>query len=352
MLQHHVSEPSELARKLLSFKGRIAQAITDEFFQNHPDWDVRYGERGRRLGIEDAGFHMEYLAGAIEAGSTGAFVGYARWTTRMLGARGIAAHSVEENLAQLERHISPLLLPLEREAVQPYLTLGRQACVEVETSCGTEQASDVLGETREVFLAAILSGQRQAALKIVDEALRAGNTHLDLYVDVFTKSLRRVGELWEANEISVAQEHIATAITQYAVAAVYERLSPSVNDRGSIVVTGVAGELHQVGANLVADALEAEGWTVRFLGSNLPHSAIISAIREVSADFLGISTSLIANLSSVVELVHAVRSEFGERAPKIVLGGPAYRFAPDFAQKVGAIGAFTDLRQALVALTA
>jgi methanogenic corrinoid protein MtbC1 len=352
MMPDSVSERFRLAQKLASVKQNVAQAITDEFFLNRPEWAVRYGERGRQFCTADACFHVEFLAGAIEAGSPEAFGDYSRWTARMLGARGIAAHTLEENLAQLEKHLSPMLLPQEREAVLTFLTRGREACTEPEPASDAQPSGDRLVLTRQIFLAAILSGQRQAALNIVEEALRAGHSHVDVYVNVFTESLHRVGELWELNKISVAQEHIATLITQYAIATIYPRLVPVAVHRGSMVVTGVAGELHQIGANLVADAMEANGWTVRFLGTNLPHSSVLAAVEDISADMLCISATIVANLPSVVELVRAVRSKLSERAPKIVLGGAAYRLATKFAGEVGAMGAVTDLRRALAMLCA
>ena len=162
----------------------------------------------------------------------------------------------------------------------------------------------------------------------------------------------RVGDLWETNRISVAQEHLATSITQYAIAAIYREMVPAEVNRGSMVVTGVAGELHQIGANILADAMEAEGWTVRFLGTNLPHSSILATIREISASVLCISTTILSNLPSVVELMETVRSQMKEDAPKIVLGGAAYRMAPQFASEVGATAAVTDLRGGLALLCA
>jgi methanogenic corrinoid protein MtbC1 len=119
-----------------------------------------------------------------------------------------------------------------------------------------------------------------------------------------------------------------------------------------MVVTGVAGELHQIGANLVADAMEASGWTVRFLGTNLPHSSILGTVEESAADVLCISTTILANLPSVAELVRAVRSQLSERAPKIVLGGAVYRLATQFAREIGATEAITDLRRGLAILCA
>lgn len=119
-----------------------------------------------------------------------------------------------------------------------------------------------------------------------------------------------------------------------------------------MVVTGVSGELHQIGENLVADSMEANGWTVRFLGTNLPHSSVLAAVEEISADVLCVATTIVANLPSVVELVRAIRSKLNGRAPNIVLGGAAYRLATQFAGEVGAMEAFTDLRGALAMLCA
>jgi len=345
-----VSERFQLAQKLASVKQTVSQAITGEFFLNNPEWTARYGERGRKLCTEDACFHLEFLAGAIEAGSPETFGDYARWTARMLGARGIQAHNLRENLSQLEKHLSAVLLPEERDAVSTFLARGREAIAQPEPAAEPQLSGDSLGLTRQVFLAAILSGRRQAALNIVEEALRAGHSHVDIYVDVFAESLHRVGKLWELNKISVAQEHMATSITQYAIAAIYPRLVPATVPRGSMIVTGVSGELHQIGANLVADSMEANGWTVRFLGTNLPHSSVLSAVEESSADVLCISTTIVANLPSVTELIRVVRAKLNERAPKIVLGGAAYRLAPQFAGEVGAIGAIAELRRALTQL--
>ena len=341
------SERFRLVRKLFSVQQGVARAITEEFFLNHPDWIDRYGERGRQFCNADACFHIQFLAGAIEAGSPEAFGDYSRWTARVLGARGIAAHTLEENFEQLEKHLSGVLLPDEQEKVLAFLMRGRQACRTHQAAPDVQSTGDELSLTRSVFLAAILAGERRAALGIVEEALRAGHSHVQIYVDVFTEALHQVGKLWELNKITVAQEHMATAITQYAIAAIYPRMASADAKRGSMIVTGVSGELHQLGANLLADAMEANGWAVRFLGTNLPHSSVLANLEENATDVLCISTTIVANLTSVADLVRTVRSKMGQRTPTIVLGGGAYRVATQFAEEIGAVGGVTDLREAL-----
>ena len=75
-------------------------------------------------------------------------------------------------------------------------------------------------------------------------------------------------------------------------------------------------------------------------------------VEESAADVLCISTTILANLPSVAELVRAVRSQLSERAPKIVLGGAVYRLATQFAREIGATEAITDLRRGLAILCA
>jgi methanogenic corrinoid protein MtbC1 len=204
---------------------------------------------------------------------------------------------------------------------------------------------DARASIRERFLDAILNGERLTALQIVDDALEAGLSQIDLYSDVFGASLERIGDLWQANEIGDAREQMAGAVARAAISRAYARFARSTIDRGTLVVTGVAGELHQVGAELFAS-----GWDVRFVGSALPNAEIVAVVRGCSADVLAITTTLPANVPAAVELVRDVRVRMGEGAPRIILGGAAYRSSPHIAREVGAIGAFTDLRTAVEAL--
>jgi methanogenic corrinoid protein MtbC1 len=97
----------------------------------------------------------------------------------------------------------------------------------------------------------------------------------DIYAQVFQESLYEVGGLWAEGKISVSVEHRATAITQFVMAGIYSHalpVRPSAPPRQAIV-TGVAGEMHQIGANMVADVLENAGWNVEFLGTDAPMPA-------------------------------------------------------------------------------
>jgi methanogenic corrinoid protein MtbC1 len=336
-----------LAEKIRRLKPVVAESVTTEFFKRHPDWLARYGERGRTLGIEDASFHLDFLAGALEAGNVSPFEDYVRWTTRMLGARNIAAHFVAENLQQIESDLVTHLPIAEAEYVAEFLRAGRLACSEPAGVISPVDGKTGLVLTGNLFLQAILKNQRKAAVTIALESLRDGNAPIDIYAEVLQASLYQVGRLWESNRITVAEEHMATAITQYVMARLYPQLPPATQTRGRILITGVVGEMHQIGANMVADVLESQGFDVRFLGTNLPNIGIVQAIEEHDAAILGISATMLFNIPHVLSLIKDVRAKLGEGSPRIVLGGAAFCSAPSLAHEVGAYGFAKDIRAAV-----
>jgi methanogenic corrinoid protein MtbC1 len=338
---------SQLAHKVTGAKEFSAQAVSDALYLKHPEWLERYGDRGRQFCRDDLRLHVQFLAGALEAGSPAAFADYVLWTTRMLGARGVAADCLREAFVHLADHLKQVLSSEESSLVSSYLTWDAERGGASAVIAGETDVNDRLRLTREVFLSAILAGERRAAVNIIEEALKDGAPLVDIYVDVIAQALKRIGKLWESNQITVAQEHLATAITQFVIASVYPRMKTTGPRRGQMVVTGVAGELHQIGANLVADAMETQGWDVSFLGTNVPSGAIVEAVQKNSSDVLCISTTLIANLPTVADLIGMVRARLGKDAPRIVVGGAAYRLTASFAEDMGVLSPGPDLRSTL-----
>ena len=324
----------------------MARSVTDEFLRRHPDWLTRYGERARRHGIEDAAYHVEFLAGAVEAGSVAAFEEYVRWTAGVLAARGIGIEFLAENLVQIEHRLSQDLPAADHDGVAGFLAAGLDACKRAPADAATAEERGLDG-TVQVFVTALLAAQRQAAVTIAREALAGGASAVDVYVDLFQAALYEIGRRWERNEISVADEHMATAIVQYVLAQVYERLPIPSPTKGRMLVAGVAGELHQLGPNIVADVLETQGWDVRFLGTNVPASSILRAIEQHRPDVLGLSLTILSNTPRFRETVAAVRAEFRDSCPKIVVGGRAFRLARALWLDCGADACATDVRDAL-----
>jgi methanogenic corrinoid protein MtbC1 len=334
-----------LGDRLQQVKPQVAEQVTQVFLEKHPDWVLKYGERARKFGIEDAQFHIDFLRGAVEAGSVQAFEEYCEWAAGLLKSRAIGSRFLVENLTQIETALGSELSPDQQTVVARMMEGGRAACDREKTR--RAQPDSPLALTRTVYLQSILIGARAGSVRIVEEALQNGAGIFDLYVQVFQESLYEVGRLWEAGKISVSVEHRATAITQFVMARIYSRalpVPPSTPLRQAIV-TGVVGEFHQIGANMVADVLENAGWNVEFLGTDAPHDGVVEAVLAQNSDLLCISATMLFNVPNVVRLIRDLRA----RSPRlqVLIGGAAFRASPGLWVEIGANGFAADLTTAI-----
>jgi methanogenic corrinoid protein MtbC1 len=329
----------QLADAIRQMSAAVAVEVTEAFLTRHPDWRLRYGARATTAGVQDAGYHIAFLAGAVASEDRDAFAAYARWAARVLVARGIAQAFLRENLEQIRDAIAARMMPVHAAVLTPYFAAALEPLSdEPELPVGTP-----LALVTEVFLQAILTGQRHAAVQIAKDAMASGLSLQDLYVDVFQSALYEVGARWEANRLSVAQEHMATAITQYVMAQIYEAPDERLLRNGSVVLTGVEGELHSIGAVMVGDLLESSGWRVRFLGTNLPAASVLGVLREATPSHIGISTTMLFNVPAVRQLITSIRAEFQGRVT-VVVGGAAFRVVPNLWREVAADAFAADLR--------
>ncbi|AEI14583.1 cobalamin B12-binding domain protein [Flexistipes sinusarabici DSM 4947] len=182
-------------------------------------------------------------------------------------------------------------------------------------------------ELYEKYFQHLLQGNRPACTKIVQNLLDKKVDIKSLYVDLFQKSLYKIGELWEYNKITVAREHMVTALTESLMSMAYPYLfeistSKEINKKALISCT--ANEHHQVGGKMVADIFEMQGWDTQFLGANTPADHMLSYIQEVKPEIVGLSLSVYFNLPSLKYEIEAVRTDFSNI--DIIVGGQAFKW--------------------------
>ena len=176
------------------------------------------------------------------------------------------------------------------------------------------------------YFGSLLEGRKDNCHRIVGHLLEHEVEIQSLYLDLFQRSLYAVGELWERNRISVAREHLATAITEGVLNLVYPHLfeqEPDLPQR-KILISCAANEYHQVGGKMVADLFEMQGWEGHFLGANTPVDHMLTYIQETKPDLVGLSLSVYFNLPALKTSVTVIRSHFQHL--DILLGGQAFRW--------------------------
>jgi methanogenic corrinoid protein MtbC1 len=186
------------------------------------------------------------------------------------------------------------------------------------------------------YVAHLLAGDDDACLaEGQSRAVDLDGLHR-LYVDLIAPAQYRVGEMWERGEISVAGEHLATAINSLVASTCYAPLAGSASGGPRAMVACTPGELHELGPRLLADLLECDGWDVDFYGQSMPVRDLVGAIRERRPRVVGLSTALVLHLGSVKQTISEIRTSLGEDTPPIMVGGNAFRGDDALWQQVGA----------------
>ena len=176
----------------------------------------------------------------------------------------------------------------------------------------------------EQYLAALLAGDRFKCASIVQGLNSEGVGLKELYANLFQRSLYQVGELWEQQRISVAVEHLATAITERLLTLVQTQLfSGPARDR-SIIIACVADEYHHLGGRMVADLCELHGWRGHFLGANTPLPDLLQMIDDRKPSQIGLSLSIYFNLPGLLKALDALSVSYPDLP--ILVGGQAFRW--------------------------
>lgn len=194
--------------------------------------------------------------------------------------------------------------------------------------------SAALDDLRQSYLRAQLAGDRREAVRLIlEEGLARGCSVTELQNDVIRAAQQQIGILWQRNEVSIAQEHMASAISQLTLAALFERAAFKPRLDRSIVIACVEGELHDLPARFVADLLDLEGFDVRFVGADVPHDHLVDLVKQTAPDVVGLSVTMSFNLASARTAIARLKSVGFER---IFIGGHATTWSAGALGEAGA----------------
>jgi len=356
------ASPQKLVSQIRMSQDRILACVTDRYLDLHPARGDADLPRVRRQKRQDIAQHLDQLCCALELGDAVFFDAYLIWLRSVLTHRqlplqhkvdalslirdwivGNIPHAAVTNAVTIIDHGIDLFIreePASAEAMPPVGTAG--------ASAGAIQAPSLPPSTAITnYSQALLAGHRNIAVRRVVEAMARGDSLVDLSVDLVQPALYQIGELWEQNRISVAQEHLATAITQNALAAGFAQAEFREPNGRSAVFACIEDNHHGIGLRMVSDAFEVAGWDVSFLGTNTPTPAIVSFVAETNPDLLGLSAGLAHQVITLRGVIERMRAELGNSAPQIVIGGLPLDAHRGSVLRLGADECFFDAREAV-----
>lgn len=178
----------------------------------------------------------------------------------------------------------------------------------------------------EDYLAALLAGDSIRARHLIDRAVDGGVPLPDIYLRVLQPALERIGDLWESDEIGIAYEHQATAITHGILGALGPKMRVPPHSGRLAVLSCSPGEMHALGIQMIGDFLESAGWEVLLLGASVPAPALAGLVADESPDAVALSTASPDLLPGAADALAALRAL--DPRPYVVVGGRAWRDQP------------------------
>jgi MerR family transcriptional regulator, light-induced transcriptional regulator len=251
-----------------SARPALAVAAIEYQFSKNPELRQRYDEQAAKKCKQDTEFHLAYLAQAIGSSSPGLFAAYVQWAAAMLSARNVARSELAENLDAIRAVIFQDLPAESAQQAAEYVDYAAGRMNNAAPQPSFVEGDDRLAVMAREYLARLLRGDRRGAGALLSDAAGRGTPLADIYLRVIQPALYEVGRLWQANEISVAQEHFCSAATQLIMAQFYPLIFKSERRGKTLVAACASGELHEIGLRAVADFFEMAGWDTHYLGAS------------------------------------------------------------------------------------
>ncbi|HST40196.1 MAG TPA: cobalamin-dependent protein [Conexibacter sp.] len=192
---------------------------------------------------------------------------------------------------------------------------------------------DAIAAVRARYVDALLDGNAIAARAQIDEALTLLPA-AEVYLQLVGPALHIVGEAWERARASVAEEHLATSVSEVVLADLAGRLERAPRRNRTAIVACGPGEMHAVGSRIVADFLDADGWDVLHLGAMTPGQALAELVVARNAAVVAISVALPTRIPEVAETTRLLRAL--PFAPVVAVGGQAFGGRAELALRAGA----------------
>lgn len=301
-----------------------ADYATAKIYASHLDLLHRFGEKGKRSCRADIALHISFLMGALSSGNSQPFTEYICWLDSVLTARNVPSSSLSESLHWLANYFEHKLNIVDHTTIVTIFNDANHA-LSAARICAPAPAfmqyMPVPHHATHSLTDYLVAGKVRETHQLLNQAYLDGAGYLDITTHLLQPSMYQIGNLWQQNQISVAQEHLATAIVQNELTQAFTIADFSPPNGKRALFACVEGNLHSLGVRMVADSFELAGWEVQQLGANLPINALLSQISTWHPELVGLSVSQAQHLETLRRTIAAIHGEFGAHRPQIMVGG-------------------------------
>jgi len=193
-------------------------------------------------------------------------------------------------------------------------------------------------ETLARYLEALLQGDRATCRSVVEETMQRGVPANSIYLHLIWPVMAEIERLARTDRVNAVQEHLATRINRTIVDQLQNKLPrrPAKHKRAAVCCS--REELQELGAQMIADLFESDGWQVRFLGGGLTNDDVFAYINEYAPDVLLIYGTTPKQAPDVRRLIDRIRAVNAWPQMRIIVSGGLFNRAEGLWEEIGADG--------------
>jgi methanogenic corrinoid protein MtbC1 len=164
--------------------------------------------------------------------------------------------------------------------------------------------------------------KEEEALEIVQKRLNAGEDPLGILDDA-RRGMETVGKRFENSEYFIPDLVYSGEILKEITDLVKPKLTKDVEVKrlGKVIIGTVAGDIHDIGKNIVTFMLDVNGFEVLDLGVDVPPQQFVDKVKETGANVVGLSGFLTLAFDSMKETVEAIGAAGLREKVKVMIGG-------------------------------
>ena len=344
---------SMLAQLLESGREGYAAVAAHQLAAEHPEAADALAGGGHRGWHGFLSARLAELAVAVVTNTPELLAEQIRWCEAAFGARGVPVSAMRRAMTVLRTVLAEELPPAVQAEADAMFGAALDALAD-----GAPPAvlSPDLPPLAAEYLIALADGDRRKAWKVGIDAASNGTPVPEIYAQLVVPVLREVGARWEADELSIAEEHFVSTTTQQLLPQLYPHATYREPHGKVALAAAIGGNNHDLALRILADLLELDGWRVVLLGADFPEGELADAAERFDADVVALSIALVTQVDKLIATAAMVREL--ERKPKLIVGGGALAGHADLAQRLGANATsesvldVPDLARALVGLPA
>ena len=186
---------------------------------------------------------------------------------------------------------------------------------------------------------AIIGGDREKAVKVVEEAFKEGLSASDIVEKGMSPGMKEVGERFARYEIYLPEMMMAAEAWEWAMKLLEPKLlagGKETKKAGKVVLGTVAGDIHSIGKDIVGAMLKMVGFEVYDLGINVPASHFVTKAEEVGADVIAASALMSTTMPQQKNIIDHLKARGVRSKYTVLVGGGST--TEDWSKQIGADG--------------